>query len=100
MPRVKIVWSPAAISHFSSWIHYIAKDSVKTAEKERQKILKGVGRLETFPQSGRVVPEFSDPTFREVIVKPIRIMYRLKGDEVRILTFHHAKRNLDASLFV
>ncbi len=99
MKRVKIVWSLKALSHFSNWIQYIAKDSLKTSQKERDEILKAITRLQRFPYSGRIVPEFSRPNLREIIQKPIRIIYRLKENEIYILAFHHSKRQLDLALF-
>lgn len=95
----RIIWSPTAIVHFSSWVRTIARDSPKRAEKERQKILKAVERLKRFPQSGRMVPEFGTLRLREIIHKPIRIIYRVESKEVRILTLHHSRRQLDLDLF-
>ncbi len=100
MKRIKIIWSSRALSHFSNWIQYIANDSIRSAQKEREKILKAVARLKQFPYSGRIVPEFNKPNLREIIQKPIRIPYRLKGNNIYILTFHHSKRQLDLRLFI
>ena len=97
--KSKVVWSPSAIHHFSSWVHYIAKDSLKAAEKERSLILKAAARLESFPLSGRVVPELGNPNLREVICSSIRLIYEIQDKAVRILAFHHAKRRLDLMLF-
>ena len=101
MGSCKVIWSPTANSHFSSWIRFVARDSLPSAERERQGLLKVVERLKTFPQSGRVVPEFGNPSLREIIHDPIRIIYRYRGKEknVEILTFHHSKRLLDLELF-
>lgn len=96
---MKIIWSPSAIRHFSSWIHYIARDSVQRAEKERLKILKSVERLKRFPKSGRAVPEFDSSSLREIIKKPVRIIYRLNDQSIEILTLHHSKRELNLELF-
>ena len=99
MKRRKITWSPTAIRHFSSWIQYVAQHSIKSAEKERVKLLKSVSQLQAFPESGRMVPEFGNPNLREIIQKPIRIIYSLKSKEIRLLAFHHSKMQLDISLF-
>ena len=99
MGKVKLVWSFTAVHHFSNWIHHIAKDSIQAAQKERIGLLKAVEKLKIFPRSGRVVPEFGDSRLREIICKPIRIIYRMKRNEVRILSFHHAKRNLNKQIF-
>lgn len=97
---MKIIWSPTSLRHFASWIGFIAKDSTSAAMNERTKILKTVKKLEKFPQSGRIVPEFGSPALREVIKKPIRIIYRIKGGKIEILTLHHSRRELNAELFL
>ena len=54
-----------------------------------EKILK---RLETFPESGRVVPEFPDLPYREVIARPYRFFYRVKGEIVWIIAVWHSSQ--------
>jgi plasmid stabilization system protein ParE len=51
-----------------------------------------VERLSTFPESGRMVPERNDPSIREVVVKPYRVVYRLKPGLVEIATVFRASR--------
>lgn len=99
MKSAPLLWSPTALLHFSNWIRHIAKDSPRTAEKERVAILKSVSRLKSFPLSGRIVPEFGNPSLREIIKKPIRIIYRLTGNKINILAMHHSRRRLDIDLF-
>jgi len=45
--------------------------------------------LEDFPESGRVVPEFPDLPYQEVIIPPYRFFYRIKGDVVWIVAVWH-----------
>ncbi|HNU31913.1 MAG TPA: type II toxin-antitoxin system RelE/ParE family toxin [Sedimentisphaerales bacterium] len=49
-----------------------------------------------FPESGRVVPEFDDPTIREVIRRPCRIVYRVKHQEriIEIARIWHTARGM------
>lgn len=60
-------------------------------------VLAAVGRLANFPNSGRVVPEIKDPGIREIILGSYRIVYRVKGDLVELLTVYHGARLLDPS---
>jgi len=48
--------------------------------------------LRTFPERGRVVPEFADPQIREIIFKSYRIVYRVRAGHVEIIRFWHAAR--------
>ena len=50
--------------------------------------------LADFPESGRIVPEFNDPTIREVVRKPCRVVYRIDHEKriVEIARVWHAAR--------
>lgn len=96
---MKIFWSPSAVQHFSNWIHYIAQDSPQIARRERSAILVAVARLKKFHLSGRVVPEFGNPRLRELIKKPIRIIYQVRSGSVEILALHHTSREFNMRLF-
>ncbi|MDO8519582.1 MAG: type II toxin-antitoxin system RelE/ParE family toxin [Deltaproteobacteria bacterium] len=97
---MKILWSPTAMRHFANWIGYIAEDSPQSAKRERTKILKAASRLKKFPRSGRMVPEFGNPFLREIIKKPIRIIYRVQPKTVEILALHHSRREFNKELFL
>jgi toxin ParE1/3/4 len=60
-------------------------------------VLVTVERLADFPNSGRVVPELKDPAIREILFGSYRIVYRVKGDLVEVLTVYHGSRLLDPS---
>ncbi len=60
-------------------------------------VLAAVGRLANFPNSGRVVPEIKDPGIREILLGSYRIVYRVKGDLLELLTVYHGARLLDPS---
>jgi toxin ParE1/3/4 len=44
--------------------------------------------------SGRKVPEFEAEDIREIIEKPYRIIYRIKPDQVDVLSVVHSKQLL------
>jgi plasmid stabilization system protein ParE len=46
-------------------------------------------RLERFPESGRVLPEFLDLPYREVIVAPYRFFYRVVDRTVWVVGVWH-----------
>ena len=46
-------------------------------------------RPERFPESGRVLPEFADLPYREVIVGPSRFFYRIAGKTVWVVAVWH-----------
>lgn len=87
-----IVWSLRAIADVESIRDYIGRDSSTYADLVVRRIVEAVERLSTFPQSGRIVPETDRREIREVVVRPYRIVYRLRADAVDIVTVFHAAR--------
>jgi toxin ParE1/3/4 len=55
-----------------------------------------VDQLEINPQSGRVVPEFSNEMIRELIEGSYRIIYKINSDFIGIIRIHHSARQLKA----
>lgn len=62
----------------------------KVARDLRDRAATSLSRLARFPESGRVVPEFPDLPFREVVLAPYRFFYRGKGDTVWIVAVWHS----------
>ena len=57
----KLLWSPQALRDLEGIRDYIALDSARYAALVIERIVNGVERLSTFPESGRMVPERNDP---------------------------------------
>lgn len=92
----KLIWSPTARFDLKDIAAFIAEDSASAAERFVRSLLQTVERLADFPESGRIVPEFGDPTIREVIRKPCRIVYRVDSGKciVQIARIWHAARGI------
>ena len=90
----RILWSPQALLDVESVRDYISHDSPRYAELVVRRLIAAVGRLEEFPRSGRIVPERNREDLREIIVRPYRIVYRLRPDLVEIVTVFRASRLL------
>jgi toxin ParE1/3/4 len=86
---LKVLFTPSGRTQFLAAIAYIYHDNPTAAVAFRQKAGKVLSRLQKFPQSGRVLPEFPDLPFREVIVTPYRFFYRVKGKKVWIVAVWH-----------
>lgn len=57
---------------------FIARDSPRAAEVLVERLLTATERLASFPESGRVVPEFPGLGYREIIVGSYRVLYDLR----------------------
>ena len=79
---------------------YIAVDSPTQAKRVVRRVLDGVERLATFPESGAFASEFPDDGVREILVYRFRILYRFvkAGDAVRIVGIVHGARLLNENL--
>lgn len=56
---------------------HLAGHSVSAATRFVESVFSKVGQLESFPQLGRMVPEFQQPSIRELLYRQYRIIYRL-----------------------
>ncbi|MDO9270883.1 MAG: type II toxin-antitoxin system RelE/ParE family toxin [Methylobacter sp.] len=91
---MKLIWSPLAIDRVAEISQYIAQDSLNAAQKWVDSIFQVVERLEQFPRSGRIVPEIRQEDFREIIHGNYRIIYKIEGERISILTVRHGKQIL------
>lgn len=89
---MQIRWTEQAVEDLASIKSYIARDSAVLAQLVATRLFSAVGQLSMFPDSGRVVPERGDPSLRELVRPPYRIVYERGEDAVVILTIFHAAR--------
>jgi plasmid stabilization system protein ParE len=78
-------------------VTYIAQDSRPAAERLLIQALDAASSLDTFSERGRVVPEFDQPSVRELLVQRYRLLYEVTPGEVQILAFVHGARELTRS---
>ena len=89
-------WSDEARRNLLQIISFIQRDSEQRTYEFGQKVIRDVGRLKTFPFSGRIVPELSDfqPAPLEMFVGEYRIIYRFIRQHAEIVTIVHMHRHL------
>lgn len=87
---MKILFTPTARKQFLSAVSYIQKENPSAAGSFRQKSETALSRLQEFPESGRVLPEFPDLPFREVVVGSYRFFYRVKANTVWVVAVWHS----------
>ena len=84
----KIKWTKTARDDLDEITDFIALDSIKTAIKIYNKLIKETESLSKFPARGRIVPElreFGFNLYREIIVKPYRIFYKIENKSMVII---------------
>ena len=86
---MKVQFTPSARSQFLSALSYIRRDKPSAAVNFRNRTEEVLRRLENFPESGRLIPEFPELPYREVIISPYRFFYKIKTDTVWIVAVWH-----------
>lgn len=90
---VEVNWTPQALQDIDNISNYIARDSVKYAKIQAKRFFEFVEILETFPKTGRLVPEMNSPLIRELILGNYRIVYKIiNSKSIDILAVHHSAR--------
>jgi len=96
--RYTVYWSKIAQDDLVDIIEYISLDSYENAEVIFKKIKEQTVKLESFPERGRTVPEleFHNITnYREIIITPWRIIYRIEEQKVYVLSVIDSRRNFE-----
>lgn len=92
---MKIEWTDPAIADLAAIRDYIARDSEHYAVQFVGRIIAAAEKLESFPEKGRKVPESLETEgVRELLFQSYRIIYRLRGERIQILTILHGARDL------
>ena len=99
MPRnFAVQWTKVAEQDLEAIIDYIALDSIDKALSILSKLRDEVATLVSMPHRGRVVPELQAQGvtgYHELIVPPLRIIYRIGGRQVYVLAVLDSRRNLE-----
>lgn len=90
----QIIWTEPALDNLDDIAEYIAVSNVYAAKQLVERVFNKVHRLENFPDSGRVPEEISNLNYREVVVNPCRVFYKVDKDSVYILHVLRQERDL------
>ena len=91
---VKIIWTQLALADLKNIHRYISTESTVYANRMIEKLIARVTLLNSFPESGRIVPEFGQKSIRELIEGNYRIVYKFHPDHIGIARVHHTARLL------
>ena len=90
----QIKWTEPALNDLNEIAEYIALDKPSAAKKLVQDTFKSVKRLKDFPNSGKIPAELQNSRYREIVVGPCRVFYRVDSDLVFILYVMRSERAL------
>lgn len=72
---------------------YIGIDSPPAAHRLAVSIVDAAESLADLSERGRIVPELHDSRFRELLVGPYRLVYRVEDQTVSIVALVHGARD-------
>jgi toxin ParE1/3/4 len=91
---MNIRWTERASADALGIFDYITDQSPAYAESVYERILGRPLQLTVHPRSGAVVAELGRDDIRELFVYSFRLIYRIAGDEIHVLTVIHGSRKL------
>lgn len=90
----QIIWTEPALDNLNDIAEYIAVSNVFAAKQLVENIFEKVQRLEQFPDSGKIPEEIEALDYREVLVNPCRVFYKVEQEAVYILHVLRQERDL------
>ena len=89
-----VILTPQSQDDLAHIVRYIAKDSPDHARAFGNLLIDKSLSVGVLPERGRVVPEVNEPSVREIIHGPYRIIYEVFHDPtvIYVLRFWHAAR--------
>jgi len=81
----RLIWTEPALGDLEAIAEVIALDKPGAARDFVRKVFRSAERLTALPNSGRRPPETPGLPYRELIVRPCRIFYRVRDRDVFIV---------------
>jgi toxin ParE1/3/4 len=91
---VELIWTEASLRELEDIAEYIALDKPSAAKAFVERVFDVIDRLRLFPESGRLLPELPELSYREVLCPPCRIIYKMADQKITILFVVRSARDL------
>lgn len=95
---MSVFWTENAKRELRAVHDYIAQNSARYARGMVDRITRKTELLASLPHLGAEVPEYGDSSIRELLEHPYRIIYRVRGDRVEVLSVVHGARRLRSQM--
>ncbi len=96
--KYEVIWAETAEKDLLKVIEHVAQNSPGNATKILRKIKKRVDDLYYSPTRCRIIPELYEhgiTQYREMIIKPWRVMFRISNEKVYVLSVLDSRRNIE-----
>ncbi len=94
----RVFWTKTTQQDLRAIAKYISADNKATATDTYRNIKQRAELLTQMPNQGRTIPELSSfgvLIYREIIVSPWRIIYKVEGGTVWVLAVFDGRRNIE-----
>lgn len=93
--ELKARWTENSIQDLLVIKEFISLDSPNRAGTWIGELYTSGENLASFPQRGRIVPEFNQENIRELLIENYRLVYRVKATAIEILAVFEGHRRLN-----
>ena len=90
--QLAVVWTDRALSDLEAIGDFIAADDPVSAARWVGVLMASAERAAGTPVAGRRVPEIGRDDIREVLKRSYRIVHRVRGDRLEVLTVFEGHR--------
>src|SRR5688572_27040959 len=94
----RIRWSPRARRDLLEIGRFMGRDDPLAARRWVERLRERARAAAAIPLAGRKTPEFDREDIREVLLLTYRIIYRVRADEIQVLTVLEGRRLLGAEV--
>ena len=95
----KVVWADPAIQDLDAIADYITLEKPAAARQLVKQVLKAVEMLQKFPQMGSLPTELRGLPYRQLVVPPCRIFYRVEKKVVYVVHVLRGEQLVRKELF-
>lgn len=93
----RLIWPEPALEDLGQIADYIALDNPTAAKRLVRRVFSKAELLQHFPEMCPVPHDLPDSRYRHLVVRPLRIFYRIEHDSVFIVYVMRSERLLKAS---
>ena len=81
----KIIWTEPALDDLEAIAHHVTLDKPDAAKCLVRQLFARVEQLAIFPQSGGKPRELSGTPYRQLVVPPLKVFYRVTPETVYVV---------------
>ena len=96
--KVEVYWTETALRYAERILSHVVIDNPSAARRLEDEVKKAARTLPQFPFRGRIIPElepFNVLDYRELLVAPYRLIYRIKSQRISVIGFLDGRRDLE-----